>query len=81
VSEPISGEALARVFAAAPWVIGAIIFLVAYLMVRGRISEPVPIGQTFACAGCGRRGHRDHMLPATHEGAVTWYCAKCTDNH
>ena len=37
----------------------------------------VPIGQTFACANCGRRGRREHMVPQQHGGATSWYCAHC----
>jgi hypothetical protein len=77
----ISQETFAHVFAWAPWVIGIAIFLVAYLMVRGQVSVKTPIGQTFACAQCGRRGVREHMLPQAHEGAVSWYCARCAGAH
>jgi hypothetical protein len=64
-------------FAYAPWIIGLIILLVTYFSVRGQLSSSVPIGQTFACANCGRRGHREAMVPVTHEGAMSWYCSTC----
>lgn len=75
----LSGDSLNLVFALAPWIIGLIIVLVTYLTVRERLSQRVPIGQTFACANCGRRGHREHMVPTTHEGAVSWYCSHCAE--
>lgn len=65
-------------FAIAPFVIGAVILFATYLMVRGGLRQTaVPIGQTYACARCGRRGHREHMVPVAREGAVMWYCAAC----
>jgi hypothetical protein len=73
----LPSEWIAWTFAAAPFVIGAAILLVTYLMVRGQTNQTVPIGQTYACARCGRRGHREHMVPVAHEGAVLWYCAHC----
>ena len=34
-------------------------------------------GATYACAKCGKRGAREHMVPQTHEGAVSYYCSNC----
>ena len=76
----ISSDQLHTLFAYLPWALGIAIVLVAYFALRGQDAKAVPIGQTFACAKCGRRGHRDHMVPATHAGAVSWYCARCA-NH
>jgi hypothetical protein len=75
----VSDDSLRLIFAFAPWIIGLVIVLVTYLSVRDRLSQRVPIGQTFACANCGRRGQREHMVPAAHEGAVSWYCSHCTE--
>ena len=77
----ISQDLLDHLFATLPWVVGIVILLVVYIMSRGSLGKRSPIGQTYACAGCGRRGARDHMVPATHEGAVSWYCSRCADTH
>ncbi len=77
----ISQETFAHFFAFAPWVVGACILLIVYLMVRNQVSESAPIGQTFACATCGRRGVREHMLPQAHAGAVSWFCSRCAGGH
>ncbi|MDQ2991850.1 MAG: hypothetical protein M3R30_03375 [Candidatus Eremiobacteraeota bacterium] len=77
----ISQETFAHFFAFAPWVVGIVIFTVAYLMVRNQVVEKAPIGQTFACATCGRRGIREHMLPQAHAGAVSWFCSRCAGGH
>ncbi len=64
-------------FAAAPFVILAAILAVTYVVKRREWASNVPIGQSYACANCGRHGHRDQMLPQQHDGAVGWYCARC----
>jgi hypothetical protein len=63
-------------FGYAPWVIGTVIVLVAYFSTR---TTPVhaPVGQTFACAKCGRRGGREQMVPVAQEGAMSWCCPSC----
>jgi hypothetical protein len=77
----ISQEHFDTIFASLPWIVGISILLITYVMVRGSLGKTTPIGQTFACAGCGRRGARDHMVPAAQEGAVTWYCSHCAHDH
>jgi len=77
----ISQDQFAHIFGFAPLIIGAIIFLVVYLMVRKQVTVKAPIGQTFACASCGRRGIREHMVPQAHEGAVSWFCGRCSSAH
>jgi len=37
----------------------------------------VPLKATFACAQCGKRGSKEHMVPQVHEGAVSYYCSRC----
>jgi hypothetical protein len=74
----ISGSAYSQFFAWAPLVVGILIYASFYAAKRH--EEPAggaPIGQSYACAGCGRRGSREHMIPQEHEGAVTWYCTHC----
>jgi hypothetical protein len=74
----ISASTFDQFFGFAPIVIGLVIYLAFYVAKRGEVSgQGVPIGQTFACAGCGRRGTREHMTPREHAGAVSWYCARC----
>jgi hypothetical protein len=74
----ISAEALGRFFAWAPVVLGVAIYFVTWLAKRHEgETAPSTHGATFACAKCGRRGSREHMVPQTHEGAVSWYCANC----
>jgi len=46
-------------FAAAPFVILAAILAVTYVVKRREWASNVPIGQSYACANCGRHGHRD----------------------
>lgn len=74
----ISAQALGTFFAWAPLTLGVVIFFIAWLSKRheGASSAPV-LGTTYACAKCGKRGVREHMLPQTHEGAVSYYCNRC----
>ena len=78
----ISGSVFDQIFAFAPLVIGVAIYATFYIAKRREVTEPgVPIGQTYACAGCGRRGAREHMVPVEHAGAVSWYCSHCAAQH
>ena len=79
--ETISGQTLNSFFAWAPLVLGVGIYTVTYLAKRHETGESAPMGQTFACANCGRRAEREHMLPQAHEGAISWMCAKCAGAH
>jgi hypothetical protein len=66
-----------EVFAWAPLVAFGVVLTAVYF---GKRSEPgvgAPRGKTYACAQCGRRGSREHMVPVSHEGAVVWYCGRC----
>ncbi|HTU81206.1 MAG TPA: hypothetical protein VMF61_03700 [Candidatus Acidoferrales bacterium] len=78
----ISQTAFDTFFAWAPLVVGIVIYAIFY--VAKRHEETVPggsaIGRTYACANCGRRGTREHMVPRQHEGAVSWYCARCASH-
>jgi hypothetical protein len=66
-------------FAWAPLVLGLVIFLSVW-MAKRREGAPVTgtLGATFACANCGRRGSREHMVPQIHDGAVSYYCSHCS---
>ena len=77
----ISPSAFDHFFAWAPLVVGALIYLVFYVAKRHEATAGgVPIGQTFACANCGRRAHREQMVPREHAGAMSWYCTSCARN-
>jgi hypothetical protein len=66
------------IFAYAPLVIGLIIYACFFVAKRKEVAAGgAPIGQTFACANCNRRGVREHMVPQQHDGAVSWYCTHC----
>lgn len=74
----ISPSTFNQLFAWAPLVIGLVIYAVFYAVKRREVAEGgPPIGQTFACANCGRRGHREHMVPREVGGATAWYCNRC----
>lgn len=78
----ISPGQLSGFFAWAPLVLGVVIYLVAWTAKRGEGHDvTVPMGQTFACANCGRRGVREHMVPQAHAGAISYFCAKCSGAH
>ena len=79
----ISPGTLSGFFAWAPLVLGVAIYGFVFAAKRheGHDSSAVPIGQTFACAGCGKRGVREHMVPQTHAGAISYYCARCAGAH
>ncbi len=80
--ETLSAQTIGAFFAWAPLVLGVLIYLVAFAAKRHEEHDvTVPIGQTFACANCGRRADREHMLPQSHEGAISWLCAKCAGAH
>jgi len=65
-------------FAWAPLVLGLGIYLVVWLAKRHEgVPATATLGATFACAKCGRRGSREHMVPQTHDGAVSYFCAHC----
>ncbi|MGB8519782.1 MAG: hypothetical protein WCD38_06415 [Candidatus Tumulicola sp.] len=78
MSSQISATAFNHFFAWAPLVVGVVIYAAFYVAKRHEVAAGgAPIGQTFACAGCGRRGHREHMLAQEHSGATLWYCTRC----
>jgi hypothetical protein len=75
----IPGDAFDAFFAWAPWVVGAAIYFAFYLAKRHEKAHAptAPSEQTYACAGCGRRGPHAAMVPQNHGGAVGYYCANC----
>lgn len=77
----ISADQLNVFFAIGPWVVGIVVLIVVWVMARGGQAKVAPVGRTFACANCGRRGMREHMVPQPHEGAVVWYCSRCSGSH
>jgi hypothetical protein len=78
----IPGTSFNQFFAWAPLVAGLLIYFILYAAKRHEATATgVPIGQTFACANCGRRGRREHMVPHEHAGATSWYCTRCAGAH
>ncbi len=78
----LSADRLGSFFAWAPLILGVVIYAVAWVAKRNELgSTATPIGQTFVCAGCGRRGLREHMVPQAHSGAVSYYCSRCSGAH
>lgn len=73
-----TSELISKVFAWAPLTAFVIVMIILYTATR-RVAahHGPPIGRTYACAQCGRRGSQEHMVPVTHEGAVVWYCGRC----
>lgn len=65
------------VFAWAPLTAFVIVMVILYRATRRAPAQRAPMGKTYACAQCGRRGAHEHMVPVTHEGAVVWYCGRC----
>ncbi len=77
----ISSQVITKFFAWAPLTVIVVILVVAYVLTRGEKQLAAPIGKTYSCARCGRRGVREHMVPVTVEGAVVWYCGRCAQIH
>jgi DNA-directed RNA polymerase subunit RPC12/RpoP len=79
MDEVISAGQLSEFFAWAPLFLGVVIYFVAWLSKRHEVHEAPATGHvpTYACAACGKRGAAEHMVPQTHEGAVSYYCANC----
>ena len=74
----ISSHTFDSFFAWAPWIVGAAIYFAFYVAKRHETAPSASsIGQTYACAVCGRRGSRDQMVPQYHAGAVGYECAQC----
>jgi hypothetical protein len=73
----LTPDAVNYFFSIAPWVIFIALIVATYLTARNAARSHAPIGKTYACAQCGRRGKHEHMVPMSREGAVVWYCARC----
>lgn len=74
----MTSEIITDVFAWAPLTAFVIVMIILYLAKRHAPGQSgAPMGKTYACAQCGRRGAHEHMVPVTHEGAVVWYCSRC----
>jgi hypothetical protein len=75
---PMTSEIIKDVFAWAPMFLFIVVLVILYVAKhRAPVQGGVPLGKTYACAQCGRRGKHEHMVPVTHEGAVVWYCSHC----
>jgi hypothetical protein len=77
-SQTIPNDWFDLIFGYSPLVIGLVIYAIFFVAKRHEVAAGgAPIGQTFACANCGRRGIREHMVPQQHDGAVSYYCSHC----
>ena len=74
----LNSDAVHYFFSIAPWVVFIAIIIATYVTARNASHSHVPIGKTYACAQCGRRGKHEHMVPVSREGAVVWYCGRCS---
>jgi hypothetical protein len=81
--EPIiTQERLAGFFAWAPLVLGLVIYAAYFVAKRHEFATTAAtFGTTYACSTCGRRGAKEHMLPQTHDGAISYVCSKCAGAH
>lgn len=73
----MNSDVINHVFAWAPLTVFAVVLAAVYAAKRNEGAVAPSRGKTYACAQCGRRGNREHMVPVTHEGAVVWYCERC----
>ncbi len=74
----MSQDAVNLFFAFAPMVLLLAVLIATFVGTRGgTVTAPSAPAKTYACASCGRRGKREHMVPVTREGAVVWYCERC----
>lgn len=74
----MDSNVITEFFAWAPLTAFVIVMAILYTATRRTSAAGhVPMGKTYACAQCGRRGNHEHMVPVTHEGAVVWYCSRC----
>ncbi len=76
---PMNSEVVTEFFAWAPLTAFVIVMVILYRATHRAPAAQTgaPLGKTYACAQCGRRGSHEHMVPVTHEGAVVWYCGRC----
>ena len=77
MTSTLSQDSVGSFFAYAPLVLGIIIYFAFWWAKRNEKPESANVTHTYACASCGRRGVREHMVPLAHEGAVGYYCAHC----
>ena len=82
MSAVLPNDAFGLFFAWAPLVLGLAIYFVAWFAKRNETgASPAPIGATYACANCGKRSSKEHMIPQAHSGAVSYYCSRCAGAH
>ena len=78
----ISPQTLQYFFFSAPIVLGVLIYAYFFFAKRHEfVTTAGTLGETYACASCGKRGSKEHMLPQTHDGAISYVCAKCGGAH
>jgi hypothetical protein len=75
----ISADTLRNIFAFAPLILGVVIYAVAWGAKRSELAPAgAAFGATYACASCGKRSSKEHMVPQAHAGAVSYFCPKCS---
>lgn len=80
--ETISADTLRNFFFLAPIVLGVAIYAFAYFAKRHEFATTAgTLGESYACSSCGKRGSKEHMVPQTHDGAISYVCAKCGGAH
>lgn len=77
----MTGQIVNEFFGWAPLAAFIVLLIVLYYATKGQSAIHSPMGKTYACAGCGRRGKHAQMVPATHEGAIIWRCGRCSTAH
>jgi DNA-directed RNA polymerase subunit RPC12/RpoP len=74
----VPDSVLGSIFALAPLILGVGVTFAYWLAKRNEgVTVPGTLGTTYACANCGKRGTKEHMVPQTHDGAVSYYCSHC----
>lgn len=74
----MSPDLVNHFFAWVPWVFLVLVLGIVYYATRHEHKDVVPIGKTYACAGCGRRGKHERMVPVSAAGSLVWYCHRCS---
>ncbi|HEY8314728.1 MAG TPA: hypothetical protein VIG51_11240 [Candidatus Baltobacteraceae bacterium] len=77
----VSPDAINHFFASIVWIGLIAILIVLYVATRTAGAHKAPIGKTYSCAVCGRRGGHEHMVPVNQGGSVVWYCSKHAASH
>jgi hypothetical protein len=75
----ISGAQFDSFVAWTPLFFLIVIYAIVYYLKRGERAPSAQVAKHAVCTACGRRKPREHMLPRNEDGAVNWYCTRCSD--